>query len=116
MEIIAADIPGLFKHFPNPGESFMRKVMVAVQEFERDVVVTGLLHGLESRRKDMEARVRSNGPGARTTQTGKAKVNGRCSVLEHIKPSGRVLRSLQFIRKKTLATEMSWRRSWHVCS
>ena len=127
VEIIPADLPGLFKHNPNPGESLMRKVMAAVQEFERDVVVARLAHGLQERRAQMRKQLVSStssgsgGPGGsgvsgggrvRTTQGGDAKVNGRLSVIEHIAKhgsKGKVLKALRAIRVRTLSKKVSWR-------
>ena len=124
MEIIPADLPGLFKHNPNPGESLMRKVMAAVQEFERNVVVARLAHGLQERRTQMQQQMAckssstsggsgvSGGGRVRTTQSGDAKVNGRLSVIEHIAKhgsKGKVLKALRAIRKRTLSKKVSWR-------
>lgn len=39
VQIIPADLPFLFKHDASPGETFMRWVMLSVQEFDRDMVV-----------------------------------------------------------------------------
>lgn len=109
VEIIPADLPALFKHMPNPGESLMRKVMVAVQEFERDMVVARLCHGLQTRLDDMKKRVESRCAGARVNQQGEAKVNGSLSVLERVQPPAAVMRALRSIRKKVMANSMSWR-------
>lgn len=121
VEIIPADLPALFKHNPNPGESLMRKVMAAVQEFERDVVVARLSHGLQERRKQMQKQMasksssssgNSGGCRVRTTQSGEVKVNGRMSVIEHVAKhgcKGKVLKALRSIRERTLSKKVSWR-------
>ena len=111
VQIIPADLPDLFKHAPNPGESLMRKVMTAVQEFERDVVVARLMHGQQQRLASMEAAMKSGRQDVdlRLTQTGKPKVNGTLSVLERINPSKRQLAALQSARIKVDNKAMSWR-------
>ena len=76
VQIIPADLPFLFKHDASPGETFMRRVMLSVQEFERDMVVHRLTHGL------LAKKATSN----RINQSGQIKVNGAHSILERKAP------------------------------
>lgn len=115
VEIIAADLPALFKHDPNPGESLMRKVMAAVQEFERDMVVLRLHHGLQQQRKMAQDAIKSGRAGVRRTQHGSVKVNGSLTILERIRPSARALQALRQVRQKTVAKKISWRLGLPAC-
>jgi len=96
VEIVAADLPQLFKHNPNPGETLLRRVMLAVQEFERDMIVMRLSHGL-SRKKATSKRL---------TQAGTVKVNGTLSILERTKPSSRQVAALHSSAKQHSAAKV----------
>lgn len=83
VEIVASDLPTLFKHYPTPGEALIRKVMFAVFEFERDLVVARMADGLAQKKARLT-------PSPSTiTQQGSLKVNGRKSRLQMASPSGR---------------------------
>jgi DNA invertase Pin-like site-specific DNA recombinase len=99
VEIIAADLPQLFKHNPNPGETLMRRVMLAVQEFERDMIVLRLSHGL----------ARKKPSSTRRTQAGTVKVNGALSLLEKCKPNKRQMAQMVKLTKMHDASEIGWR-------
>lgn len=99
VEIIAADLPQLFKHDPNPGETLLRRVMLAVQEFERDMIVMRLAHGLSRKRAT----------SSRRTQAGTVKVNGSLSILEKTKPTKRQVAALRMHAKKHMEQEFGWR-------
>jgi DNA invertase Pin-like site-specific DNA recombinase len=49
VQLEAADLPGLLKHNPTPAEGFMRRVMFAMYEFERDLIVARLANGLKQK-------------------------------------------------------------------
>ena len=51
VNIICSDFPNLFNPNASPIESFMRKVVLAMNELERDMVVSRLQSGLESKKK-----------------------------------------------------------------
>jgi len=99
VEIIPSDIPGLFTHHPKPGETFMRHVMLAVQELERDLIVERLMHGLE------KARATST----KVTQTGATKVNGCHSILERNPPSAQALKTMRAAALKHRSGQLSCR-------
>ena len=79
VNILVNDMPTLYKLDATPAESFIRRVMAAVSEFERDTIVARLQAGLEAKRAITK----------RKTQTGEPKVQGRKALLE----SSGVLRS-----------------------
>ena len=76
VQIIPADLPYLFRHDASPGETVMRRVMLSVQEFERDMVVHRLTHGL----------ITKKATSRRINQVGKIKVNGAHSILGKLSP------------------------------
>ena len=47
VQIISADMPGLYNHNASPGESFVRRAMAAATEFERDLIVYRLQQGIQ---------------------------------------------------------------------
>ena len=72
VNILVNDMPTLYKLDASPAESFMRRVMAAVCEFERDTIVARLQAGLQAKRATTK----------RKTQTGEPKVQGRQTLLE----------------------------------
>jgi DNA invertase Pin-like site-specific DNA recombinase len=125
VQIIPADLPYLFKHDASPGETFMRWVMLSVQEFERDMVVHRLSHGIAEKRRVVQAALRQarqtkaqhvliKGRRVPTsllrTQEGKVKVNGRKTGLSQVRPSARVLAKLQVACRKHEAGQVGWRK------
>lgn len=99
VQIIPSDIPNLFTHFPTPGETFMRHVMLAVQELERDMIRERLTAGLQ---KAMET-------STKVTQKGRTKVNGCKSILEKCRPSTKTLNQMRAAAAKWNAGAMSCR-------
>ena len=77
VQIVSVDMPELFDHQPSAGTAFLRRVMLAAQEFERDIIVERLQHGL----------AKAKAHSKRRTQSGRVKVQGSRSTLEQIKPN-----------------------------
>lgn len=84
IKLEASDLPGLLKHWPTPAEGFIRKVMFAMYEFEKDLIVMRLVNGLQQK-KDQESQKLQ----PRRGQQGQVKVNGRLSLLERRRPNSR---------------------------
>jgi DNA invertase Pin-like site-specific DNA recombinase len=51
VSIICSDFPKLFALQPSPIESFMRKLVLAMQELDRDVLVERMQAGLAAKKK-----------------------------------------------------------------
>ena len=85
IQIVAADCPDLFKHLPSPTESFMRRIVCAQMEYDRDVTVQRLTAGLMSRKAQSEE----------VTQKGQVKFNGSYSILDRCQPKPGVLRRIK---------------------
>lgn len=110
VNIIPADIPALFKHDPNPGESLMRKIMCAVYEFERDMGVMRMQYGLAHKKQTLEVKSRVQTPDSKhLTQQGTVKVNGCKSVLEKLALNASKSRRLESLARKSLAGKISLR-------
>ena len=77
IEIVPNDLPNLFTLQPKPADAFVRLVMLAVHQLERDLIIERLCHGLAATKRKTQ----------RMTQTGHAKVNGCKSWLEKKNPS-----------------------------
>ena len=98
-------MPTLYKLDATPAESFMRRVMAAVSEFERDTIVARLQAGLQAKRVTTK----------RTTQTGEPKVQGRKTLLERcgVLPSSSSmrpqLRKLKASVQQHQKGEIGWR-------
>ena len=71
--VVVADLPCVFSLSATPAEAFQRRVMAAVQEFERDVIVNRLQEGLQAKAKKLQTQGKNNN-----------KVNGRKSYLEKL--------------------------------
>jgi len=105
VNILVNDMPTLYKLDATPAESFIRQVMAAVSEFERDTIVARLQAGLEGKRAITK----------RKTQTGEPKVQGRKTLLEssgvlRFCPSTRCqLRQLNKAVKQHENGEFGWR-------
>ena len=96
IEILPADMPSLYKHDANPTEKFLRRVIFAYTELEKDMIVTRLQSALEAKRKRLQRSVRSqkskvsngskgfDGEEPPRTQEGKVKVNGRKTLLNQM--------------------------------
>lgn len=103
VQIFPSDTPDLFKHNPNANDKWMRRVLLATAEFEKDRLVHRFQSGLGAARQTSEKK----------TQEGGVKVNGRKSKLEELYPKGhmpkdtRVYLSKAFEKQKK--GELSWR-------
>ena len=73
--------------------------MLSVQEFERDMVVHRLTHGL----------VTKKATSRRINQVGEIKVNGAHSILEKLFPSTSKLRALMQLSERWSNGEFGWR-------
>jgi DNA invertase Pin-like site-specific DNA recombinase len=87
VQIVPADLPDLYKHEATPVEKFVRRIVFATTELERDLIVQRLQDGIK--RKMQTTRKR--------TQTGAPKVSGCASLLEIAKPTSRALTQLRAI-------------------
>ncbi|CAJ1384200.1 unnamed protein product [Effrenium voratum] len=76
-QIVANDAPDLYKHDPSPAEAFIRRVLGATQQFDRDVVVDRLAKGRELALDHAKATGK-----ARRSQKGSFKMCGRSSLVE----------------------------------
>ena len=74
-EIVCSDFPAVFRHNCSPCEKFLRQIVMANEEFHRDLAVARLQDGL--------ARARAS--SSRRTQMGNIKYNGTKSILEGMK-------------------------------
>lgn len=99
VSIICSDFPKLFALQPSPIESFMRKLVLAMQELDRDVLVERMQAGLAAKKKTAKAR----------TQSGTPKVNGRKSTLELLKPSSSKVKQMISLSKKRAKGHFGWR-------
>jgi DNA invertase Pin-like site-specific DNA recombinase len=85
VQIVSADMPGLFSHQPTPAETFMRRVLLAVWEFDRDTILYRMAKGLDDKRKTSKD----------ITQYGAVKVNGSKSIISKLKPTPAKLRAMK---------------------
>lgn len=99
VQIVAADIPALFKANANPGETLMRRVTFAVQAFERDMIVQRLHAGL------MEKKAESS----EVTQKGRIKYNSRKSTLQTIRLTKAQKRRALCLVSGHAAGQFGWR-------
>ena len=81
IHIIPVDLPDLMDHNPNPAQKFMRRVMFAYTELEKDITVQRLQHGWKQKLQTEKAKQRS-GQQVRLSLKGKVKINGRKGLLE----------------------------------
>eukprot|EP00438_Fugacium_kawagutii_P023949 Skav213219 [mRNA] locus=scaffold369:23605:24360:- [translate_table: standard] len=105
--IVVADTGAdLFKHDATPAQNFMRRVLAAVTEFERDMIVHRLTSGLLRKKALLQAK------------TGKqeVKVNGRKSYLEHaMQECGKNTKKQTRIKKKSQHFVEIKRKGTSVC-
>ena len=99
VNIITSDLPDLFNVNGNPATNFMRRVMAAVTEFDRDVLVLRLQAGLAEARKKT----------TRRTQDGQPKVQGRQSLLQSLHPTNKQMNELRKSFKKHRNGDFGWR-------
>lgn len=85
VQIVSADMPGLFGHQPSPAETFMRRVLLAVWEFDRDTILYRMAKGLDDKRKTSKD----------VTQYGKVKVNGSKSILAKLSLTQSMLKAVK---------------------
>ena len=99
VNIIVQDMPTLYKLDAAPAENFIRRVMAAVAEFERNVIVAHLQAGLVAKRATTR----------RKTQVGTPKVQGRNNLLEKSKPTKSQLNRLRSALQKHEVGTFGWR-------
>ena len=101
VNILVNDMPTLYKLDATPAESFIRRVMASVSEFERDTIVARLQAGLDAKRTATK----------RKTQMGEPKVQGRKTLLERcgVLPSSPLMRQLKAAIKQHENSEFGWR-------
>lgn len=99
VKIICGDHPTLFKSPASPIESFIRKVMFAMNEMERDLLVQRLQSGLDAKRQFSD----------RVGQEGKVKVNGRLSLLEKLKPNDQQKKNMCCMAVQREQGKFGWR-------
>ena len=99
VQIICGDHPALFKSPASPIESFIRKVMFAMNEMERDLLVQRLQSGLDAKRHT----------SVRVGQEGKVKVNGRLSLLEKLKPNDQQKKTMCRMAVQREQGKFGWR-------
>lgn len=90
VRIIPADMPGLFNHNPSPAENFIRKIMMSVQELDRDQIIQRCAAGLEAKKLT----------STQLTQHGSVKVNGSRSILDAKPLTKQNLKSIKSSIKK----------------
>ena len=98
--IIPVDVPDLCVHDPNPAQKFIRRVMFAFTELEKDLSVTRLQHGWQQRLKQEKKKFTSGQKTVRLNQKGLVKINGRKSILENKNLSGQDKMQLKQYLKK----------------
>lgn len=99
VNIITSDLPDLFRVDGNPATNFMRRVMAAVTEFDRDVLVLRLQAGRTEARKKT----------TRRTQDGHPKVQGRETLLQQLNPTNKQMKQLRISFKKHKNGDFGWR-------
>ena len=90
VQVVPVDMPELFDHQPSASTAFLRRVMLSAQEFERDIIVERLQHGLA------KARARST----QRTRSGDIKAQGAKSTLEQAKPNRATIDKIRAIAKE----------------
>ena len=93
VKIVPADIPSLYEHSPNPAQKFLRRVMMAYTELEKDLTVQRLQAGLALKRQAVTKALKTKQTKIGNkivfrNQRGHAKANGRMSILQHMKLEG----------------------------
>ena len=82
--IVASDLPDLFSHEENPASRFLRRIICAYNELEKDMTVSRLQHGLANKKKKARAALRNGNKSVKLSQKGVVKVNGSKSILETV--------------------------------
>ena len=83
IEITPCDIPSLYTLDANPAQKFLRRVIFAYTELEKDMTVSRLQDGLKSKLKAAKG-LAKKGRTVKRNQSGKIKVNGRRSTMERL--------------------------------
>jgi hypothetical protein len=97
--VIPKDYPALFAHNQTPTENFVRKLVCALQELDRDTLVWRLQEG---RKQKMKVTTRQN-------QKGQPKVNGAKTYVEELAPSKAMQNKIIALGKKRDAGVFGWR-------
>lgn len=108
IQIVPVDLPDLCDHNPNPAQKFLRRVMFAYTELEKDMTVNRLQHGWNMK-LNAERQKKRQGKRVRLNQDGMVKINGRQSILEKTNLSGKQRAKLIKANKKYLHQELSSR-------
>ena len=103
VQIVSVDMPELFQHEPTAGIAFLRRVMLATQEFERDIIVERLQHGLARAKAKSKSR----------TQSGAIKVQGSKTTLKQVKPSRATSKEIRSIVRK-IWSQVIWDYLWQL--
>ena len=96
-KVVVADLPNAFETRASPAVNFQRRVMAAVQEFERDVIVQRLQEGLRAKAGELRK------------QGLPEKVNGRKSALEMSMPGKRKTARLKNLCRQRAKGVFGWR-------
>ena len=112
VQLVAADCPDLLTHDPTPVQTFLRRVMFAMIELEKNLIVQRLADGRAKKHKAMESKVldakRKNKrlSFGDITQKGKAKSSGAHSALQEdgvlsVKQKNQMTKAIQDRKKGT---------------
>ena len=64
--MVPADAPDLLVHDPTPVQTFLRRVMFAMVELEKNLIVQRLAHGRAKKYDKMEQKIKKNEEGEQT--------------------------------------------------
>ena len=108
-----ADLPCLYEHDVNPSGKFLRHVILAWTELEKDLTVQRLQDGMQAKFRAAKDAVKKNKKmigkePVMKTQFGKAKVNGSTSILQTMKSKGKLTAS---VRKQLKAASIYYRKN-----
>jgi DNA invertase Pin-like site-specific DNA recombinase len=87
VQTVPADLPDLFQHDQTPVQRYVRRVICATTELERDLTVQRLRDGIVRKMATTRAR----------TQSGRPKVSGAKTLLDRLNPNRKVLQKLQVL-------------------
>lgn len=76
VQIVPSDMPTLYDHSSDPMHKFLRKIIVAVTELDRDMTVEKLRDGIRRKMKNT----------VRKTRQGRPKVSGKRTLMEKLNP------------------------------
>ena len=76
VQIVPSDMPTLYDHSSDPMHKFLRKIIFAVTELDRDMTVEKLRDGIRRKMKNT----------VRKTRQGRPKVSGKRTLMEKLNP------------------------------